>query len=229
MVLDIRTKIILLLFTNYLLLVRIQSFYEWVTVLFIAYLFVRGGQFKRARIYLIVFISLFVLEHLLMARTTGSWLSFFSMLSIGGRLMLPCFMAGSYILHTTSSHAFIQGLRLWRVPEKFLLTLAVLLRFLPMIREDYAIIQQSLRLRGIFFSPWDWLKRPVAYFEFLLVPLIMSTVRSAQDLTLASLTKAVGGQGHKTSYKDYRLGSGDWLCLSFLGILLLMIVLGVGR
>lgn len=205
-----------------------SSVYQWAVMLGLTALFALSGQVKRGGRYLAVFVLLYLLDELLMEQVTGEALSFLSMLAIGGRLMLPCFTAGAYILHTTSAHALIHGLRRWHVPEQLLLTLAVMLRFLPTLPQDYRIIKQSLRLRGIVLSQWDILRQPFRYFEYVLIPLLMSAVRTSQDLTVATLTKAVASKGKKTSYRTYNLGVQDYLLFAGMAVLAILIQLGVG-
>lgn len=223
---DIRTKIILLFFTNFLLLMRVTSIYEWIVVVFLMLLFIFSNQVQRAIIYGCIFLSLYCIDHFLIDFLTGKALSFFSMLAIGGRLMLPCFMVGSYIMTTTSTHAFIQGLRKWRISEKLLLTLAVMFRFLPTIRHDYQLICQSLRIRGIILSKKDIFLKPLCFFEYITVPLLMCATRSAQDLTVAVLTKSIGST-RKTSYKMYHLTTNDWLIYGIVLILSCCIIGGI--
>lgn len=215
---DIRTKIIILFFTNFLLLMRVVSIYEWIVVVLLILLFIFSNQMKRAIIYGLLFLLLYSIDYFLIDLLTGKALSFFSMLAVGGRLMFPCFMIGSYIMTTTNTHAFIQGLRQWRVSEKLLLTLAVMFRFLPTIRQDYQLICQSLRIRGIILNKKDIFLKPLRFFEYITVPLLMCATRSAQDLTVAVLTKSIGSK-KKTSYKMYDLTTYDW---SIYGIVLIL-------
>lgn len=217
--LDVRTKVLLLLFTNYLLLNRLTGIWEWASVSGLALLFLFAGKKRKAMVYSVIFIVLFILDERVMIHTSGKALSFLSMLAIGGRLMLPCFMAGSYLLSTSSVSAMLHALRKWRVPEPVLLTFAVMMRFLPTIKEEYATIRQSLRLRGVFVSGWDIVKRPAAFFEYVTVPLLMSAGRTAQDLTIATLTKAIGSYAPRTAYREPRWRATDWcLCVMLMSV-----------
>lgn len=226
--LDIRSKILLVLFTNFLLIVRVSLLMEGLVVLVLAGIFMGSGFLRRGLIFLGVFLAFLIFE-LIFLETLPSFLSLLGLFLVGGRLMLPCFMAGSYLLQTTSVHAFIHGLRKWHVPESLLLSLAVMVRFLPSIPQDYAHIRQSLRLRGLFLKPWSWLSQPVSYFEMVMVPLLMAMTRTAQDLTVATLTKSIARSGSKTSYISYALGWQDYLLYGLLGTMTLLISLGVGR
>lgn len=225
--LDVRTKISLLFFANYLLITRVRAFYEIALVLLLAGLFIKAGQVKKAVIYLLIFFGFWLIDHYLITHLSGNLLSFLSMLAVGGRLMLPCFMAGSYLLATTSLHEFMVGLRKWRIPEPVLLVLAVMFRFLPTIPEDYRNICRALTLRGIFLTKLDILVHPIAFFEYVTVPLLMSASRTAQDLTVASLTKAISSQTQKTSYKQYTWTWRDGLVLTGLLACVLLIQAGV--
>lgn len=209
MKLDVRTKFLLLFFANYLLLNRVQGLYEWGVIAFLVGLFIASSRQKAGLIYLGIFLTMYAIETFGMDYLTGKWLSFLSVLVIGGRIMLPTFMAGAYLMSTTSISELMHGLRKWRVPEAVLLTFAVMMRFLPTIKESYRTIRQSLKLRGVFVSGWDILKRPVIFFEYVLVPLLMSASRTAQDLAIASLTKAVGAQQERTEFKRSTFGKQD--------------------
>ena len=225
--LDVRTKIILLFFANYLLMTRAMALYEIGLVFVLTSLFIKAGQGRKGLIYLGVFMSMWFIDHFLIEHMSGKVLSFFSMLAVGGRLMLPCFMAGSYLLATTSLHEFMVGLRKWRLPEALLLVIAVMFRFLPTIPEDYQHIRRSLRLRGIFLKKRDIICHPIRFFEYVTVPLLMSASRTAQDLTVASLTKSISSNPVKTSYKAYRFQWLDKVIWAGIACAVIVIQLGV--
>lgn len=204
-----------------------MSIYEWIIVIALVGLFITARKWKQAAIYFTIFVLMYGLDHFIMNEATGKMLSFLSMLSIGGRLMLPCFMVGSYIISTTSVHAAIQGLRKWHFPEKLLLTIAVMMRFLPTIRQSYQTIHQSLQMRGVFVSGKDIVLKPVRFFEYMLVPLLMCATRTAQDLTVAVLTKSVTSSVKKTSYKAYAMSWQDGLVLAVITLLCIAINGGI--
>ena len=226
-VLDVRTKILLLCFANYLLMTRAMAFYELGFVATLTALFVVSGKAKKGMIYLTLFSILWLIDTYAISELSGKWLSFLSMLAVGGRLMLPCFMAGSYLLATTSVHEFMVGLRKWHFPESLLLVLAVMFRFLPTIPEDYKHIRQSLKLRGIFIKASDIICHPIQFFEYVTVPLLMSATRTAQDLTVASLTKSISSNPRKTSYKHYHMSWRDGLLLMTMLACVIAIQFGV--
>ena len=223
MKLDVRTKFVLLIFTNYLLLHRISGWIEWSVVLGLTILFISAKKGQKGLRFLFIFIVLYSLAYFVIDHVSGNVLSFLSMLTIGGRLMLPCFMAGSYLLSTSSVRETIHALRKCYIPESILLTFAVMMRFLPVIGEEYRAIRQSLKLRGIFMGSWDIIKSPVKFFEYIAIPLLMSASRTAQDLTIATLTKSIGASGQRTAYREPCLKWQD----KFVMVGLVMIIVGM--
>ncbi|HEM5151873.1 TPA: energy-coupling factor transporter transmembrane protein EcfT, partial [Streptococcus suis] len=132
-------------------------------------------------------------------------------------------LAGHLLLMTTSGYELIHGLRKWHLPEVFLLTLGVMFRFLPAIKQDARTICASLKVRGIFLRKRDVVCKPLQYMEFFLVPLMMSLLRTAQELTVASLTKGLAVSTKSPAYIRSSWTVLDWsLCLCCLGFLLLV-------
>jgi len=108
--------------------------------------------------------------------------------------------------------AAMQSLRL---PKNFILTLAVTLRFFPIIKLENDTIQMSARLRGLSYSqPKNWL-RPLQAFEYTFVPLMMRTMKITDELTAAAMTKGIDCPGQRTSIYQTRLSNKDLLLVVF--------------
>ncbi|RCW17984.1 ABC transporter permease [Streptococcus gallolyticus] len=221
---DVRTKIILLFFTNILLLLHISDGYECLLMISLGILFFLAGDRKRALYYVIPFLALIILEDYLLSPEYVT--SYIALFLVGGRRFLPCFMIGGSILKG-SVHEFIVTMRTWHMPEGLLIAIAVMMRFLPTIKEHYRMIYDSLKIRGIFTSRWMIIRHPLMFFEYILVPLLMNATRIAQDLTIASMTKGVASQKRKTSYTTYQFGIADYVAGGFMGIFVLALITGV--
>lgn len=221
---DVRTKIILLFFTNILLLLHISDGYECLLMIGLGLLFFLEGDRKRALYYVISFLALIILEDYLLSPEYVT--SYIALFLVGVRRFLPCFMIGGSILKG-SVHEFIVAMRTWHMPEGLLIAIAVMMRFLPTIKEHYRMIYDSLKIRGIFTSRWMIIRHPLMFFEYILVPLLMNATRIAQDLTIASMTKGVASQKRKTSYMTYRFGLVDYAAYGFMVIFVLAFITGV--
>lgn len=226
MIVDIRVKFILILLSNYLLLRRASDLVMALFVGLLCLLFVLAKQWQKGLHHLGIYTMLYVLYAFVMEHVSGYFHSFLSMLAIGGRLMFPCVMAGSYLFTTTSSRQFVTGLRHCKIPESIVLTFAIMFRFLPIVKQDYATIQQSLKIRGLFLNCWDMLKRPLTYGEYVLIPLLMSASRTAQDLTIATITKSIMGK-NKTTFHPLCWHRQDSIVLSFCVLFIIVVERGI--
>ncbi|HFI0578092.1 TPA: energy-coupling factor transporter transmembrane component T [Streptococcus suis] len=217
MKLDARTKIMLVVFASFTYGLRLTILENAVLVCGFSLLFWFSGKPKMALIGLLAYAMFGGLSYL---SFLPSWLTHFLVVLT---YTWPPLLAGHFLLVTTSGYELIHGLRKWRLPETFLLTLGVMFRFLPAIKEDARTIGASLQVRGIFLRKRDLVCRPVQYLECFLVPLMMSLLRTAQELTVASLTKGLAVTVKPAEYIQSSWTMLDWsICLCCFSFLILV-------
>lgn len=217
MKLDARTKILLVVFASFAYGMRLTILENAVLVLGMSLLFWLSGKQKMAVIGVLVFTLLSLVSYL---SFLPGWLT--HLLVVLTYIWLPL-LAGHLLLMTTTGYELIHGLRKWHLPEVFLLTLGVMFRFLPAIKQDASTIRASLKVRGIFLRRRDVIVRPVQYMEFFLVPLMLSLLRTAQELTVASLTKGLAVGAKPPEYIQSSWNKLDWsICLCCLSFLILI-------
>ena len=224
MKLDVRSKVLLVLFANLAFLLRVTGWPETVLVLGLALITALVGKKKMSLYYLSIYLLLLAVDTFLLDLLPSLPIRMLTTIATAGRFMLPSIMAGSLLLTTSNAYDLIHGLRKWYLPESLLLTLAVMLRFLPAIKADAKMVSRSLRLRGMFLQKRSIFLQPVRYFEYMIVPLLMSLLRTVQDLTIASLTKGLALKRGSTESFVSRFRLLDWsICLWMLGMLVWMI------
>ncbi|MGT2716544.1 energy-coupling factor transporter transmembrane component T family protein [Streptococcus respiraculi] len=211
---DARSKFLLSIFAGVTYGLHVTAWERAYLLLGIAVCWLLVGRIKMVFVTLLGY---FIVYQLSQVDLLPMWLFRFTfMLS---HIWVPL-MAGHFLLMTTSAYELIHGLRKWRLPETFLLTLGVMFRFLPMIKKEVRLIQMALKTRGIFLRKRDILLQPHRYLEYVLVPLMMSLLRSAQDLTIATLTKGLAVTKRPSEFVHSRWTWLDWSicvwCLSFL-------------
>ncbi|HFR3938216.1 TPA: energy-coupling factor transporter transmembrane component T [Streptococcus suis] len=217
MKLDARTKIILVIFASITYGLRLTILENAVLVLGFSLLFWFSQKKKMAVIGVLFYTGFWLLSYI---SFLPAWLAHVLVVLT---YTWPPLLAGHFLLMTTSSYELVHGLRKWRLPEAFLLTLGVMFRFLPAIKEDARTIRASLQVRGIFLRKRDVICRPLQHLECFLVPLMMSLLRTAQELTVASLTKGLALSGKPTEYLQSSWSLLDWsLCLCCVSFLLLV-------
>lgn len=226
MKLDVRTKVLLVSFANLTFLFRVTGWIELVTVAGLLMLLFLAGRLRMAVLSLIFFLLCLLLDMAFLDLIRSSWFQMPATLIRASRLMFPAILAGSLLLTTSTPYQLMHGLRKWRIPESLLLTLAVMLRFLPTIREDVAVLSRSLKLRGIFLSSRDLFLHPLTYFEYVMIPLMMSLLRRVQDLTMASLTKGLVLDGQASESFPSRFRFVDWSVCLWIAVMTTWMLLG---
>lgn len=198
---DPRMKLYLLLLANLLLFFHVNTTTEaCMTFLFILPFFL-SGYIRMGIRFGILYGILLAMDSFLIPVASGFWLNLLSLLSVGIRMMLPCFISGAYAFATTTPGELISALRKMRIPESIIITTAVVIRFFPTVMEDYRQIRSAMALRGISVG----LRHPARSLEYVLIPLLMNENTVAQDLSVAALTKGIGIKGKHTCLTENRI------------------------
>ncbi|MCR4728242.1 MAG: energy-coupling factor transporter transmembrane protein EcfT [Lachnospiraceae bacterium] len=100
----------------------------------------------------------------------------------------PGYLCGWYVVRSTSVSEFVTAMERMHFPNVITIPMSVMFRYFPTLKEEYASIHDAMKMREIGQS----IKNPFTYIEYILVPIMMSTVQIANDLSAASLTKGLG-------------------------------------
>ncbi|WP_130837123.1 energy-coupling factor transporter transmembrane component T [Lachnoclostridium sp. Marseille-P6806] len=140
---------------------------------------------------------------------------FFSVFFYISMQFIPCLMMASVLIGDYSPGELISALQPLHLPRSFVVSLVIVLRYIPTFRREFGYIRESMRLRGVPYS----VRRPVQSFEFFLVPQLFRCALLADEITAAGLTKGITHPGRRSSYYDVRMQWSDYaLCAAlFLG------------
>jgi len=131
-----------------------------------------------------------------------------------------CLATVWYILmFTTSQRDLVRALVKMGVRFDFGLTLSIALRFLPTFGALIDSIKDAQRARGLELSKGGLLKRSKNYVA-VLVPTIVSALRTADTLSLALQSRAYGARADRTYLRDLKMRSSDYAALAILVALL---------
>ncbi|MBR1384141.1 MAG: energy-coupling factor transporter transmembrane protein EcfT [Ruminococcus sp.] len=134
-------------------------------------------------------------------------------------LMIPCgiltrFMTGYmmcwYTVRSTSVSEFVTAMEKMHTPYFITIPMSVMFRYFPTLGEEYRSIHDAMKMREI----GQTIKNPLTYTEYILVPIMMSTVRIADELSAASLTKGLSAGGRRTHICEVKLNVVDWLIIA---------------
>lgn len=130
------------------------------------------------------------------------------------RKVFPCGLLAAVIVSTTHVNEFMSAFSRMRVPRSVTIPLAVMLRYVPAIREDWAFIKDAMRMRGVSPSFAGFLKRPGMTVECLYVPLMMSASNVADELSMASVARGIENPAQRTCYAHIEFRMQDMLIVA---------------
>lgn len=131
----------------------------------------------------------------------------------------PCFLSAYYLLKSTEVSELLLAFRKMHIPERLNLPLAVVFRFIPNVGEENREIANAMKIRGLN------LNRGTSIFkllEYKYIPLIFSTVKAGEDLTISAMTKGLSTEEKRTSIREIRFSFLDYI-FAFILIVLLAI------
>lgn len=125
-----------------------------------------------------------------------------------------CLATVWYILmFTTSQRDLVRALVKMGLRFDFGLTLAISLRFLPTFSALIDSIKDAQRARGLELNRGGLLKRSRNYLA-ILVPTVVSALRTADALSLALQSRAYGARADRTYLRDLKMRSVDAVALA---------------
>lgn len=144
----------------------------------------------------------------------GTWRTMFvAFLGLVHKVYACGFLAG-LVIGTTRVGEFLSAMARLRVPKKLTIPIAVMLRYLPAIREDWHSIRDAMRLRDVSPTFWGFLKAPAMTINCIYVPLLTAASRAADELSVAAVTRGIENPQPRTCLAEIRMQTADWLTMA---------------
>lgn len=125
---------------------------------------------------------------------------------------MPALITAWYVIRTTKIGEFMSCMQKMHIPDGIAVSLAVVMRFFPTIKEEYSSINDAMRMRGVMLGGGNVLRM----FEFRMIPLLFSCVNIGEELSAAAITRGLGGDSKRSSLIELKLGLVDYLLMVFL-------------
>lgn len=210
--LDPRTKLLLLLLANVLLFNRNTAGAAPVFTGFLALLFLLSGCFKSLMIFGICGLGLFVTSVFVLPHAPV-WISFLSILVNYTLKMLPCMMAGVFLIRTTPFHDIVLAMRKCRLPQNLIISLSVTVRYFPALFQEIRHIRNAMKFKRIPLS---------RRLESFLIPLMTVASNTAEELSAAAVSRGIENPVKKTGIRELRFTIMD-LSVTTLGFFLIFL------
>lgn len=199
LVLDPRTKLILLFDISLFVLGSAggESVKAFVPILCAmpAVLFVSAKKWKKALLYVTVYVAAYVSHAFLLSLFRGA-LNYI-LLGCCGLLsrFLPGLAIGAYLVSTTTVSEFTAAMLRLHISEKIIIPLSVMFRFFPTVKDEAASISAAMRMRGIHMTG----RNAGKMLEYRVVPLLTCCAKIGEELSAAALTRGLGGEERRTN------------------------------
>lgn len=190
-----------------------MAIHATVLLIFMLYLGLRKAGLKSTAF----FIALFMFKLFILNPYRTEIASVVSLIVFTALKLYPFFVVFFIIIKTVDVTELICAMERMHMPRSFVLALAVTMRFIPTVHKEVGYIRDAMKMRNIQSGLFAFLTHPIRTTEFIIVPLMMRSVRVSDELSAAAVTRAIERPGKRTSYCNLRIGFADFL---YMGILL---------
>lgn len=118
--------------------------------------------------------------------------------------------AGFLFAFTTPPQKLAQSLQKLKFPPSIIFTLTITLRYIPTLAREAESIFNALKLRGIRIKGMDLIKKPSYFYRGLIIPLIIRTIKMADEVAIAAESRGFKSNNHRSSLNDVKLGKNDY-------------------
>lgn len=180
-----------------------------------------SGEIRRAGKFAIIFTAVLAVEYASLwipndtAKMMVSFLLFIVARSLSMVIMCLWMSTGLCV------DDLITSLQNMHIPKGFTITVAVVFRYIPTISGEFRNINNTMKMRGIAFNIKNLLRHPGRTMEYALVPLIIRSIKVADDLSASAMTRGLDLQTRRTSYREVRLHLHDFLIAALFIVLIL--------
>ena len=143
----------------------------------------------------------------------GTWRTMFAAFLGLVHKVYACGMLAGLVISTTRVSEFLSAMARLHVPKRLTIPIAVMLRYLPAIREDWHFIKDAMRLRDVSPTLWGFLRAPVMTVNCIYVPLLTAAGRAADELSIASVTRGIENPKPRTCLVKIQMRAADFLAM----------------
>ncbi|HIH34816.1 MAG TPA: energy-coupling factor transporter transmembrane protein EcfT [Methanosphaera sp.] len=222
--LDPRTKLLLLIIINIIVFHKSDSqILSVISIFVVTSLFILNKRYKTAIYSLLGYLLYTVLLIFLLPYLSGILVYLFGTVLVIFYRMFPIFLMASYFILTTSVSEFVAAMEKMHMPQEIIIPLSVIFRFFPTVIEEIHSILDAMNMSGLNLNLKNILTRPLKILEYLFIPLIMSIVKTGDELSAAVLTRSMDNPIQRTNICEI----GFKLVDIVYGIIGLLLVVGL--
>lgn len=212
--LDPRTKLVLILLCVISAMLAPDLAFQLALVALIGLLSVLCGKWRYALRGIIAYALICAFTVWCMGVLHGTWRTMFVAFLGLVHKVYACGMLAGLVIGTTRVGEFLSAMARLRWPKSLTIPIAVMLRYLPTIREDGHFIKDAMRLRDVSPTFAGFLKAPAMTVNCIYVPLLTAASKAADELSIASVTRGIENPKPRTCLVTIRMRAADWLTMA---------------
>ena len=212
--LDPRTKLFLILICVLSAMFAPNLYFQLALVTLIGLLAVLSGKWRYALRGIVVYALICAFTVWCMDAFGGTWRTMFVAFLGLVHKVYACGMLAGIVISTTKVGEFLSAMTLMHVPKKLTIPLAVMLRYLPTIREDWRYIKDAMRLRDVSPTLVGFLKAPAMTTCCIYVPLLTAASKAADELSIASVTRGIENPKPRTCLVKIKMRAADFIAMA---------------
>ena len=209
--LDPRTKLLLILLCVLCAMAAPNLYFQCGLTALIGLLAALSGKWRYALRGVLVYALVCAFTGWCMGVATGTWRTMFVAFLGLVHKVYACGMLAGLVISTTRVSEFLSAMARMRAPKMLTIPVAVMLRYLPTIREDWRYIKDAMRLRDVSPTPLGFLRAPARTVNCIYVPLLTAASKAADELSIASVTRGIENPKPRTCLVSIQMRAADWL------------------
>lgn len=211
--LDPRSKIIILAILSFMVFNDVSLYISSILVLIPCICLFFSNHKKSAMIYIVVYVLAKFIQISILPTATGFVAIILITFSYTTTRMLPILMMGYYTISTTKVSEFIASMEKSNIPRDIIIPVSVVFRYIPSVLEEIKSITNAMKMRGFGLNIKS-LKNPLKLIEFYMIPILISAVKTADELSAASLTRGLSNPEPRTHLLEVKLTNLDYALLA---------------
>lgn len=217
---DPRTKLALLLICVLSAMFAPNLYFQFALVVLIGIFASVSGKWRFALKGVIAYSMICVFTLWCLGAMTGTWRTMF--VAFLGLLhkVYACGMLAGVVISTTKVNEFMSAMSRLHCPKKLTIPIAVMLRYLPTVREDWHFIKDAMRLRDVSPTLWGFIKAPAMTVNCIYVPILTAASKAADELSVAAVTRGIENPKPRTCLVNIRMKPSDFVAVILFAIFL---------
>ena len=224
--LDPRTKLFLILLCVLCAIFAPNMQFQFALVVLIGLLAALCGKWQYALRGILAYAVICLFTGWCMGVLTGTWRTMFVAFLGLVHKVYACGMLAGVVISTTKVGEFLSAMARLHISAKLTIPIAVMLRYLPTIREDWHFIKDAMQLRDVSPTFLGFLKAPAMTVNCIYVPLLTAASKAADELSIACVTRGIENPNPRTCLVKIQMRAADWLAILLLAAFLVMELAG---